>query len=208
MTIYYIDMENIGSRKWDYLIKELKPNDCIVIFYSDKADTISANTLHQLQIKKVTVKYIYSYPGKKGGNAMDFQITALLGYGIARLGKNTAYRIISNDSGYNPVATYWRHYNYDINVIHPDTDMMANKTPVTSATIQKNRKMLKNELMQIEIPEKEAGLIAIMMEHASKKRRNIRCVSMHSRLNEQFGKERGDELYKKLEKYFIRNLQN
>lgn len=212
MDIYYIDTENIGSRKWNYLIKELEPGDIVTIFYSDKANTLSTDTLQALQSKKVKVRYIYSYPGRKGGNAMDFQITSILGYGIAKLGKKAGYRIISNDNGYNPVATYWRQYGYNIEVIHPGTDLEPGKagTIITDAATQdgqKNIKEIRNELIQQGIQENDARLIASMMQGASKKEKKIRCVSMHSRLNERFGKQKGDKLYNQLEKYFIKILQ-
>lgn len=212
MNIYYVDTENIGSRKWNYLIKELEPGDCVAVFYSDKANTMSTDTLHALQSKKAKVKYIYSYPGRKGGNAMDFQITAMLGYGIAKLGKRAGYRVISNDNGYNPVATYWRQYGYDVEVIHPDINIVSNKsssfiTETATQNGQKNIKEIRNELMQRGVSESEARLIASMMVAASKKERKIRCVSMHSRLNERFGRSHGDKLYNQLEKYFIKILQ-
>lgn len=208
MNIYYIDTENIGSRKWNYLINELEPGDCVAIFYSDQANTMSTATLHSLQGKRAKIRYIYSYPGKKGGNAMDFQITSMLGYGIAKLGQKAGYRIISNDNGYNPVATYWKQFGYDIEVIHPDIDMTpVAKQDADEAPITKNKKMFKNELIQRKVPEEEARLIAAMMEAAGRKPRRIRCVSMHSRLNERFGKRHGDQLYAQLENYFIKNLQ-
>lgn len=209
MNIYYIDTENIGSRKWNYIIKQLEPGDCTAIFYSDQADSINSGTLHNLQKKKVTIKHIYTYPGKKGGNAMDFQITSMLGYGIAKLGRKAGYRIISNDNGYNPVATYWKQLGYDVEVIHPDTEMKPDIVQDSAETKpMKNKKMLKNELMQRNVPEKDARLIANMMEAASRKERRIRCVSMHSRLNEHFGKQYGDQLYNQLKNYFIKNLQS
>lgn len=106
------------------------------------------------------------------------------------------------------MTTYWKQFGYDIEVIHPDVDMTpAAKQDPDEAPITKNRKMFKNKLIQRKVPEEEARLIAAMMEAAGRKPRRIRCVSMHSRLNERFGKKHGDHLYDQLENYFIKNLQ-
>ena len=123
-TVYLIDYENV-SYKGLYGISEIKPDDEIIIFYSNDISIIK-DIIEIYNTRGVTLKYYQL--DKTGKNALDFMISAYAGYAASK--ENISrIAILSNDKGYFSIATIIEAVNPEIelifescihNVIHPD----------------------------------------------------------------------------------------
>lgn len=103
--IFYIDLENTKSAGFEG-IEELVEDDTVIVFYSENANTITVDAHEKLAICKAMVRFIKSNVGS--GNALDFQLSSLLGFDINRCGDNTKYFIVSKDQGYSPLPKFWK----------------------------------------------------------------------------------------------------
>ena len=105
MKTYLVDFENVKSKGLTG-IDRLTEDDHVIIFYSENSDTISFE-MHCLVMKaKASVDYMKVRVG--GKNALDFQLSTLLGYLVAK-GDNTHLFIISNDKGFDKLHDFWEN---------------------------------------------------------------------------------------------------
>ena len=102
--IYLIDFENVAS---DGLtgITHLDPEDQVVIFYSTNSNRLTMK-MHIL-IGKSVCKLTYFETAVGGRNALDHQISTYLGYLIGTGGAERNYYIVSRDTGYKYVTSFW-----------------------------------------------------------------------------------------------------
>lgn len=105
MKTYLVDFENVKS-KGLVGIDKLTADDNVIIFYSENSDTISFE-MHCLVMKaKANVEYMKVRVG--GKNALDFQLSTLLGYIVAK-GNNTHVFVISGDKGFDKLHDFWEN---------------------------------------------------------------------------------------------------
>ncbi|MCR5142739.1 MAG: hypothetical protein K6C68_09465 [Ruminococcus sp.] len=105
MRTYLVDFENVKS-KGLVGIDRLEEDDNVIIFYSENSDTISFE-MHCLVMKaKANVEYMKVRVG--GKNALDFQLSTLLGYIVAK-GNNTHVFVISGDKGFDKLHDFWEN---------------------------------------------------------------------------------------------------
>ncbi len=126
MKIYLIDFENVKSKGLtgvDHLTEE----DSVIIFYSENADTISFEMHQKVLSSKAEVEYFKVHVG--GKNALDFQLSTLLGYLV---GKNAYSHIfvISNDKSFDFLHDFW-HGKY---VASPDCVVYRSRTIAQAIT--------------------------------------------------------------------------
>ena len=106
MTYYFLDFENANQ-----LGKEVNPDvkrgDEIHVFYSEQNKRISLEFLNEMVQRGVPVLLHKVSAGRK--NSLDFQLTTYLGYKIGQQGKkNARYVIISADTDYDKVISFWQ----------------------------------------------------------------------------------------------------
>ena len=90
MKTYLVDFENVKSKGLSG-IDRLTDEDHVIIFYSENSDTISFEMHCMVLQAKAEVDYIKVRVG--GKNALDFQLSTLLGYLVAK-GDNTHIFVI------------------------------------------------------------------------------------------------------------------
>ena len=103
-TTYLIDLENVNSGGFEGA-NNLEESDELIVFYSEKADTLKIHIIRALLNTKAEIKF---YKSKNGiMNAMDFDIVSVLGivYNTER-----EFVIISKDKGFDVVVERYRSF--------------------------------------------------------------------------------------------------
>lgn len=95
MAAYYVDYENVGSGGLSGLEK-LTKTDRLILFYSDRADTIKMEVVQLLMKTPCQIEFCKIERGTQ--NALDFQLITML-YTVES-GAEYCY-IISKDNGYD-----------------------------------------------------------------------------------------------------------
>ena len=117
MKYFLVDYENVSAHGLNGISK-LSSEDEVIIFYSEKADTMTFELHLRLKEVKAEVSFEKVITGSK--NALDFQLCGYAGYLI---GQNTnvatTYYIVSSDQEYSVLAEYWRRRKIDVSLI-PD----------------------------------------------------------------------------------------
>lgn len=103
MNLYFVDYENVNNVGLKG-IETLKENDRVIILYSMNASTINIESIKEAFNSKAKVSFLEIT--SLGKNALDFQLSAILGYCIASCKENnlTTY-IVSRDRGYDSLVT-------------------------------------------------------------------------------------------------------
>ena len=109
MATFFVDYENESDRLLDgILFANLKYEDEVFIFYSNRSGRISMNMheiLEQVHAKKTYIKAETGTP-----NALDFQLVTYLGACIHNKPLKEYY-IVSNDCGFDCVCKFWSQHN-------------------------------------------------------------------------------------------------
>ena len=103
MKIFLIDFENVKSKGLTG-IDSLTEQDKVIIFYSENADTISFDMHQKVLTSKSDIEYFKVHVG--GKNALDFQLSTLLGYLVAKNFYSHIY-VISNDKSFDFLHDFW-----------------------------------------------------------------------------------------------------
>lgn len=106
MRLFLIDYENVNSAGLQG-IGQLDPQDRIILFYSQAANTLSFEIMDEMLAANIMPERVCI--AQSGKNALDFQLVTFLGYLIAK-NKADAYYIISKDTGYSAAVTFARNY--------------------------------------------------------------------------------------------------
>ena len=105
MNYYLVDFENVKNRGLAG-IEELARTDKVIIFYSDKVNTITFEVHGRIMDSKADILYKKVYVGSK--NALDFQLASYLGYLIRENeGLGAVYNIVTADQGYRFLKDFW-----------------------------------------------------------------------------------------------------
>lgn len=95
MAYYLVDYENVKADGM-YGVDQLGKKDCVCIFYSENASTLTFGLHEKLNQTKGKIVLQKVEVGVK--NALDFQLSTYLGYLISENeGKNETYYIVSED---------------------------------------------------------------------------------------------------------------
>lgn len=100
---YFVDSENVGD-SWIDLLDTASEEDEILVFYTEKSPNMKYNDLIKLKQAPREVTFMECCAGN---DALDFQLSTELGYQVHDIG-DTEFIIVSNDTGYDAVVTYWR----------------------------------------------------------------------------------------------------
>lgn len=127
---YLIDYENVNKSGFNG-IELMTEKDCIVVFYTQNANTIPFDLHFKLAETKASLQLIYAATG--GKNALDFQLSTYLGFLI---GSHIAgdIHIISNDKGYEFLKSFWEKQSVIISIA---SDLKGNINIPQSAAPEK-----------------------------------------------------------------------
>lgn len=103
MKIYLVDFENVKSKGLDGIDK-LTETDNVIIFFSENSDTLSFEMHQKVLSSKADIEYFKVCVG--GKNALDFQLSTLLGFMVAKE-IYTHIFVISNDKGFDFLHSFW-----------------------------------------------------------------------------------------------------
>ena len=81
MKIYLVDFENVKSKGLEGIDK-LCETDSVIIFFSENSDTLSFEMHQKVLSSKADIEYFKVCVG--GKNALDFQLSTLLGFMVAK----------------------------------------------------------------------------------------------------------------------------
>ena len=119
MNYFLIDYENVHVAGFEGVTK-LTDNDCVVIFYSENADTMTFD-LH-IKINESKANFQLQKVAVKEKNALDFQLCTYLGF-LSRdkltddaTDKNFYY-VVSNDKGYSVLPEYLKKFGIDVRLV-------------------------------------------------------------------------------------------
>lgn len=140
MAIYLVDYENTQNLLG---INDLSENDVVIIFYSQKASSLSFELHKEILSSKATVEYKCVDVGSQ--NALDFQLVSYLGY-LIKQNENSECKlyIVSKDKGFSFVATFWeKEKSMDIQIIS-DLTGKTQSTPVENTKLKTVKQVAKN----------------------------------------------------------------
>ena len=102
MAYYLVDYENVKADGM-YGVDQLGKKDCVCIFYSENASTLTFGLHEKLNQTKGKIVLQKVEVGVK--NALDFQLSTYLGYLISENeGKNESYYIVSEEIPWKKTA--------------------------------------------------------------------------------------------------------
>lgn len=134
MRIFLVDYENVNSTGLQG-IDMLSKMDKLVIFYSDKSNTISFKMVEQ--IMEHNIKFTKIHLEEQGMNALDFQLTTYLGVMIERHRKSKNFQVIivSKDNGYkSAIALCKKIFDVDVLQVPKISLFFNNKDSDNSST--------------------------------------------------------------------------
>lgn len=122
MAIYFIDYENVHVDGLKGVAK-LSEDDSVCIFYSEKANTLTFGLHRRLLESNAKIEYIKVSIGTP--NSLDFQLTSILGYKIAK-NEGQVYVIVSKDKGFDSTVDFWRKKKIEISRVEDITTDVQN----------------------------------------------------------------------------------
>ena len=124
MKCFFMDFENVHADGFTGLDK-LDNGSVVFVMYSENCKNISWDIMEKAESKGIKISAYRAMTGSK--NALDFQLSSLLGYVIGKNEEkeNMEYIIISKDAGYDMVVEFWKRKG---EVISRFTDLSCEKT--------------------------------------------------------------------------------
>ena len=143
MNYFLVDYENVWGAGLEG-IDDLTEDDVVVIFYSDKADTLTFDLHNSINASPAAFYYQKVTVGEK--NALDFQLCSYLGFLIRDTlnvsDEPSEYYIVSNDHGFAMMSEYWEKNGVRVNNV---SNLI--KKPFTSPTDIKQITLHDNEAL-------------------------------------------------------------
>ena len=140
MAYYLVDYENVKADGM-YGVDQLGKKDCVCIFYSENASTLTFGLHEKLNQTKGKIVLQKVEVGVK--NALDFQLSTYLGYLISENeGKNETYYIVSEDKGLAILTGYWAERGENVKTA---SDIAAAKEDLEEEKSSNPEKMEKAE---------------------------------------------------------------
>ena len=118
MNYFLVDYENVNVGGLNG-VSDLTENDTVIIFYSEKADTLTFEMLRIIIESSATFKFQKVLFKEK--NALDFQLCSYLGFLIrdtsTKENLDNKYFIVANDKGYSILPNYWKKFGVNLKII-------------------------------------------------------------------------------------------
>ena len=179
MAYYLVDYENVKADGM-YGVDQLGKKDCVCIFYSENASTLTFGLHEKLNQTKGKIVLQKVEVGVK--NALDFQLSTYLGYLISENeGKNETYYIVSEDKGLAILTGYWAERGENVKTA---SDIATAKEDLEEEKPSKTEKKEKKEKPEkMEKAEKES------MEKNSRSEMHILCRQQDCRYTQENRKQ-------------------
>lgn len=103
--VYLIDSENVGDVWVTHIMEFAKPQDEIVVFYTQKSPYMCYENIRKLMETDREIAFIKCVEGQ---NALDFQLVTELGYRIGNIKEEIEYVVVTNDTGFDAAVRYWK----------------------------------------------------------------------------------------------------
>lgn len=195
-THWLCDMENVQSR-WSRIESLIQPGDAVTIFLSDKASKFDLLPFAEMGARNIAFYFAKCENGKP--NAMDFQMMCELGR-LSIQYPESAFRIVSSDTGFDSVLDYMRERNIDISRFDPRPELEHDVHPEHTDAKQSEPLAIKTVYMDklktvgVNDPGDLKIMSAIIYE-AMKRPQNRRKIDVMNRLTKRFGAKDGHLLY-------------
>lgn len=115
--IYFVDTENQGYVYAKDLV-DLNESDLVLCMFTEFSPKFTYEYLSYFMSSKATFKFISCICGTP--NALDFQLSSTLGFYLSKVDEDrktdTEFIILSEDTGYYPMVSYWRGLGYNVNI--------------------------------------------------------------------------------------------
>lgn len=184
---YLFDYENVNCDGIHYIFDNftIKPTDVIILFYSNKCETIHIDAMKRILQNNVRVIVEKAIVGTS--DALDFQLSTALGNLICKTKATKRYHIVSNDKGFDCVCKYWREKGINVNRIKTNNNA---KNTISMCEIDE---LLKDELIQIKITQSMLiNILEIVNMYDTK-------IEINNALNQHFGNHQiGSHIYRRL----------
>jgi hypothetical protein len=173
MSIFLVDYENVNASGMTGL-ESLTEQDKIYLFYSQNSNKLTFE-LHKKLCKSKAVVELFEV-GAAGQNSLDFQLVSYLGYLIAR-DRNKEYVIVSRDTGFNSVVTFWSEQDVRI--------LSANNL------LKENSKSIAVKLKELlpDYKNDHAQIVQLIEKYKTKQ-------GINNALVKRYGSEKGGAVYK------------
>lgn len=125
MTVYLVDYENVNVDGMNG-VSNLDADSRVVIFYTDHADKLTFGLHRRLNESAAEISFFRVKSG--GKNALDFQLATYLGHLVAA-DKEQEYCIVSKDSGFGYVTSFWNEKGIIISTAQSIADFLKRKNP-------------------------------------------------------------------------------
>lgn len=198
--LFLVDTENIGP--WNDFLGDAKKSDKVILFYSPATPAVPVGVLDALSQQGVKLEFVACAAGH---NAMDFQLSTMLGALIATQAA-PEYVIISADTGYDPIINFWKNRGITISRV-PQTESMTQKL-VQQAEASKDghhpddelKKTYKQYLYDVGIkdPSLQTKLTDILYNGMSQSAA-IRKNCIYKALLKLFGQTKGINIYHQIQ---------
>lgn len=191
-SYYLVDYENVGC---DGFVgaEELTGSDCVLIFYTNNARKIDLDAIAKcnnanMQVIKVPV----------GKQSVDMHIGSYLGYLIGSDDKNSTFVIVSKDTDYDNIISFWN--NGKSRKVYRTNQIAKSNQEVSKETIE-----LKNEKGAYETILRKAGYSqaiityvegVIVKNMSSKNRKQL----IYRTIIAEYGQVKGLEIYTLIKK--------
>ena len=150
MKAYLIDFENVKSKGLTG-IEQLAQDDKVIIFYSENSDTISFEMHRKVMTSNADIEYLKVRVG--GKNALDFQLSTLLGYLLAKE-LYTHIFIISGDKGFDKLHDFWNVSFADRNSVTVfRTQTLASAVAYADSRAERTAPAAEPEIQAVTLPE-------------------------------------------------------
>ncbi len=140
MKIYLVDFENVKSKGLEGIDK-LCETDSVIIFFSENSDTLSFEMHQKVLSSKADIEYFKVCVG--GKNALDFQLSTLLGFMVAKEIYSHIF-VISNDKGFDFLHSFWGGKYIDA----PKTLVYRTKTIQAAIEYEDNHDAIEQEKLE------------------------------------------------------------
>lgn len=198
--LFLVDTENIGP--WHDFLGDAKKSDKVILFYSPATPAVPVGVLDTLTQQGIKLEFVACAAGH---NAMDFQLSTMLGSLIATQAA-PEYVIISADTGYDPIINFWQNRGTTISRV-PQTERMTARL-VQQAEASKDGRSLDDELKKtykqylndvgIKDPNLQNRLTDILYNGMSQSAA-IRKNCIYKALLKLFGQTKGINIYHQIQ---------
>lgn len=200
MKIYLVDFENVKSKGLEG-IDRLSETDNVIIFFSENSDTLSFEMHQKVLSSKADIEYFKVSVG--GKNALDFQLSTLLGYMVAKE-IYTHIFVISNDKGFDFLHSFWSAKYIDT----PKTFVGRAKTIKSAIEYEENKEQIEQQRlneaiaeieMTFELADQELSQTQENVQESAEKAAKVKkqSVKVRKKSNSK-GKKMFDEMFMEL----------